>query len=66
VTINPARAIRRDDLGRLAVDGIGDATVLRLEDGAFTLADVDGRTRETQQSVLAVGVVRSGTWVPSP
>lgn len=65
VTINPARAIRRDNLGRLAVGGIGDATVLRLEDGEFTLSDVDGRTRETNRRVVAVGVVRGGTWVPS-
>jgi len=65
VTINPARALRRDDLGRLQAGGIGDATVLRLESGAFTIQDVDGRTREVAQRVVAVGVVRAGVWVPA-
>ncbi|MGE3270456.1 MAG: amidohydrolase family protein [Chloroflexota bacterium] len=65
VTVNPARALRRDDLGRLAVGGIGDATVLRIVDGPYAIADVDGRTRETQRRVVPVGVVRAGTWVPA-
>lgn len=65
VTVNPARTIRHDDLGRLAVHGIGDATVLRVEDGVFTLADVDGRTRQTEKRVVSVGVVRAGRWIPS-
>jgi dihydroorotase len=63
VTINPARAIRRDDLGRLDVGGIGDATVLRVEEGRYTIPDVDGRTRETDRRVVAVGVVRAGAWI---
>jgi dihydroorotase len=65
VSINPARALRRDDLGRLQVGGIGDATVLRVESGDFTIQDVDGRTRVTQRRVVAVGVVRAGQWVPA-
>lgn len=65
VTVNPARAIRRDDLGRLQVGGGGDATVLRVESGRFTIRDVDGRIRETDQRIAAVGVVRAGTWVPA-
>ena len=65
VTVNPARAIRRDDLGHLSVGGIGDATVLRVEPGAYTVTDVDGRTREASERVVAVGVVRGGTWVPA-
>jgi dihydroorotase len=66
VTINPARALRRHDLGRLEVGGIGDATVLRLVEGPFTISDVDGRTRETDRRLVAVGVVRGGAWVPAP
>jgi len=65
VTLNPARAIRRDELGRLAVGGIGDATILRVVDGPYTFPDVDGRSRETDRRVIAVGVVRGGTWVPA-
>jgi dihydroorotase len=65
VTINPARALRRDDLGRLAVGGIGDATVLRVVEGPYTFGDVDGRSRETNRRVVPVGVVRAGAWVPA-
>jgi dihydroorotase len=63
VTLNPARALRRDDLGRLDVGGLGDAAVLRVEDGRFTIPDVDGRTRETDRRVVPVGVVRAGRWI---
>ena len=65
VTINPARALRRHDLGRLEVGGIGDATVLRVVEGPFTFPDVDGRSRETNRRVVAVGVVRGGAWIPA-
>jgi dihydroorotase len=65
VTINPARAIRRDELGKLHVGGIGDATVLRLVDGPYTFPDVDGRSRETNRRVVPVGVVRAGAWIPA-
>jgi dihydroorotase len=65
VTINPARALRRDDLGKLEVGGIGDATVLRVVEGPYSFPDVDGRTRETDRRIEAVGVVRAGAWVPA-
>jgi len=63
VTLNPARALRRDDLGRLDEGGIGDATVLKLVDGAFTIQDVDGRERTVERRVVAVGAVRAGEYV---
>jgi dihydroorotase len=66
VTINPAKAARRDDLGRLQVGGIGDATVLRLVEGDFTLQDVDGRVRKTDRRLTAVGVVRAGEYQAIP
>ena len=65
VTVNPARALRRDDLGRLDVGGIGDATVLRLEQGDFTLYDVDGRARRAERQLVAAGVVRGGEYLPT-
>jgi dihydroorotase len=65
VTVNPARAVRRNDLGRLAVGGIADATVLRVVEGSYTITDVDERTRVADRRVTAVGVVRAGTWVPA-
>jgi dihydroorotase len=63
LTVNPARAIRRPDLGKLEEDGIGDATLLKIEEGDFTVSDVDGRTRKTNKRVVAVGVVRAGFYM---
>ncbi|MFN8523552.1 MAG: amidohydrolase family protein [Chloroflexota bacterium] len=63
MTVNPARAIRRPDLGSLAVGASGDATLLRLEEGSFTLRDVDGVPREISQRLVPVGVVRAGVFV---
>jgi dihydroorotase len=63
LTVNPARAMRRPELGKLEEGGIGDATLLKIEDGDFTVSDVDGRTRKTNKRVVAVGVVRAGSYV---
>ncbi len=64
ITINPARVMRRPNLGRLEPGGIGDATVLRLEEGKFALQDVDERVRWTDRRLIAVGVVRAGAYMP--
>ena len=64
VTINPAKALRRDNLGHLELGGIGDATVLRLDEGEVTLYDVDGRERRAERRVVAAGVVHGGKYVP--
>ena len=63
-TANPARAARRDDLGRLQAGEVGDATVLHIEEGDFTIHDVDGRSRQTERRLVAEGVVRSGSYTP--
>jgi dihydroorotase len=63
LTVNPARAMRRPELGKLEEGGIGDATLLRIEDGDFTVSDVDGRTRKTNKRVVAAGVVRAGAYM---
>jgi dihydroorotase len=62
LTVNPARAMRRPELGKLEEGGIGDATLLKIEDGDFTVSDVDGRTRKTNKRVMAVGVVLAGSY----
>lgn len=63
MTVNPARILRRPELGALAVGGVGDATLLRIERGTFRLGDADGRTRTTDQRLVAVGVVRAGEYI---
>ena len=62
MTVNPARVLRRPDLGTLAEGGVGDATLLQIERGTFRLRDADGRTRTTNQRLVAVGVVRAGKY----
>jgi len=63
LTVNPAKAMRRPELGKLDEGGIGDATLLKIEEGDFTVSDVDGRTRKTNRRVVAVGVVRAGSYM---
>jgi dihydroorotase len=63
LTVNPAKAMRRPELGKLEEGGIGDATLLKTEEGDFVVGDVDGRTRKTNKRVMAVGVVRAGSFL---
>ena len=49
VTLAPAKALGRPDLGDLAVGSTGDATVVRIEDGSFPMTDVSGVTRTARQ-----------------
>jgi len=62
LTVNPAKGMRRPELGKLEPGGIGDATLLKIEEGDFTVSDVDGRTRKTNKRLVAVGVVRAGSY----
>jgi dihydroorotase len=66
LTVNPAKAMRRPELGKLEEGGIGDATLLKFEEGDFTLSDVDGRTRKTNKRLVAVGVVCAGSFMSIP
>jgi len=63
LTVNPAKVMRRPDLGKLEEGGIGDATLLKIEEGDFAVSDVDGRTRKMNRRVVAVGVVRAGSYM---
>jgi dihydroorotase len=62
MTVNPARIINRPELGKLEVGGVGDATLLKFEEGNFTLRDTDGRTRQTNKRLVSVGCVRAGSF----
>ncbi len=66
MTVNPAANLRHPELGRLEIGGVGDATLLRLEEGEFTVTDVDGRTRKTGRRLVAVAAVRAGTFMELP
>jgi len=62
MTINSTRLLHRRDLGRLQVDGIGDATILRIEEGDFTVRDGNDWVRKTDKRLVAVGAVRAGSY----
>lgn len=61
-TINPALAVRKTDRGTLAPGTLGDATVLEIEKGRFTFADVLGDTREGSEHLRCRGIVLGGKW----
>jgi predicted amidohydrolase len=48
----------------LAVGAEADVTVLRLEDGRFTLTDSAGTAREARERLVPTGVVRAGRSLP--
>ncbi len=60
VTATPARALKRPDLADLTVGSTGDATVMRIEQGRFTFADVSGNTRAGSQRFALDSVVVAG------
>ena len=61
-TVGPANAISRPELGALVVGTPGDASVLSVEDGDFTLRDVKGLERQAGQHFRAHGMVMRGAW----
>ena len=61
-TINPARAVRRDDRGTLKPGLLGDATVLAAEEGDFSFADVVGEKVSGRQKLACRGIVLDGRW----
>lgn len=61
-TINAANVLGRPELGGLAVGGPGDATLLRVEDGAFPLTDAKSVTVEARRRFALAGYVRDGAW----
>ncbi len=64
MTVNSAGMLRRPELGRLRVDGIGDASILKVEEGDFTVRDGNGWIRKTNRRLVATGVVRAGHHIP--
>jgi dihydroorotase len=65
-TESPARALRRPELGTFRQGGVGDASVLALENGKFDYVDVVGEHLEGDMRLLARGLVIGGDWLDSP
>ena len=65
VTLKPARAIGRDDLGRLMVGAPADVSVLTLKQGPRVLSDSVGRTMTVEERLVPAGIVCAGKWMPN-
>jgi len=61
-TVNAAMAIKRPELGTLKVGAVGDATLLRLEEGSFDYVDSTGEHLDGNQRLTSAGVVIAGRW----
>ncbi len=60
VTATPANVLRRPDLADLSVGSTGDATVMRIEEGRFTLTDSSKQTRTARQRFALDSMVVAG------
>jgi dihydroorotase len=61
-TVNAAMAMKRPELGTLKPGAIGDATILRLSEGAFDYVDVVGEHLAGDKRLTSEGVVIAGRW----
>jgi len=61
-TETPARAIKRHDLGTLKPGSLGDASLLRIDEGSFDYLDVTGEHLLGAKRISAHGVVIKGEW----
>jgi dihydroorotase len=61
-TANPARALRRNDIGTLRVGAAGDATILVEAGGSFVHTDVLGEQIHTDTRLEHRGIVIGGRW----
>lgn len=65
VTVQPARAIARSDLGTLAVGSPADAAILELRSGEFHYRDSNGEVLLGKQRLVSRGIVANGKWWPN-
>jgi dihydroorotase len=59
-TWNPAREIKREDLGNLSPGSVADVTVLRVEQGDFGYTDMYGARLKGNQKLTAELTLREG------
>jgi dihydroorotase len=59
-------AAGRPELGRLGPGGIGDATILALDEGEFAYRDALGEERRGRWQMRSVGIVVGGAWWHPP
>jgi dihydroorotase len=63
----PSRALRRPELGHLAVGAPADISVLRVAEVPLTFVDAAGVRRDGVRLLRPMGLVRAGRWFdPAP
>jgi dihydroorotase len=62
-TVNPAREIKRADLGHLGVGAVADVALLEVRQGNFGYVDVDGGKLSATQKLECALTVRAGNIV---
>jgi dihydroorotase len=62
-TENPANALKRSELGTFRQGGVGDASVLSLDEGTFDYVDVVGEHLHGKSRLSARGLVIGGEWI---
>lgn len=66
-TTNPARIIKRPELGTLAPGSVGDTTILSLQEGSFDYVDSRAQHLDGKQRIALAGVVIGGRlWHRAP
>jgi dihydroorotase len=59
-TWNPAREIKREQLGHLSVGALADISILRLEKGEFGFTDMFGARLRSKQKLICELTLRDG------
>jgi len=62
-SLNPAKAIRRDDLGHLTAGKTGDASIIVLKNQDLLLEDALGKTISFNQNIVPMGTIQDGKFV---
>jgi dihydroorotase len=65
-TCEPAKAVRRPELGHLAIGTPADISVLKLEEGEFEFLDVEGEMRIGKTQIRPHSLMIGGNWLPEP
>ena len=63
-TLRPARAVRRPEFGVLQTGGLGDATILAIEEGRYTYLDSTGEKMISDRRLICKGCVVAGAFMP--
>lgn len=61
-TVHAATALRRPEYGSLRPGSLGDASILRIAEGAFDYVDVTGEVLHGDRRIMAEAVVLKGRW----